>query len=89
MWAAFASPSGKQKLSELGKDLWGAAKKNIVGSLNGGRQTYSFHAGHECHIVEEIDREIINQLGISLPQRDILKEFLAATVSVDGKRRSR
>ncbi len=89
IWAAMQDDQTRCQLADLGRQLWTQAKKNVVGSVNGGKQTYSFHAGHSHALTIEIDRLLMNSLGLISEPGEALEEFIQSTVSIDGKRRAR
>jgi hypothetical protein len=89
LWSALRCESLKTRLSEYGKLLWRAACGTAVGTVNGGKQTYSFHPGYEHPIALETERLILEHLSLGKEFSRSLDDFIQATVSIDGKRRMR
>ena len=89
LWAALQRSEVRSRLARLGRELWTEAQENVVGSVNGGKQTYSFHAGHKHPITLEIDSLLIDALGLSPEASSSLEDFVQSTVSIDGKPRAR
>lgn len=88
-WAVLADRPVRVKLAELGEGYWSAAEGLRVDSVNGGRQTSSFHTGYRHPFYREVDAVLLNALGLGLKASGFLDSFIEATVSVDGSRRDR
>lgn len=89
LWAALESKLTKQRLSEHGWHLWHAAKNAMVGAVNAGKQTYSFHCGYDHTAAMDAERELLLCLGLDPQFSESLDAFIEATVSIDGKSRLR
>ena len=89
LWASFELDGVRNRLAHLGKNLWTDARHNAVGSVNGGKQTFSFNAGFTHPITLEIDALLLDALDIAPHAAESLANFIDMTVSIDGKRRSR
>lgn len=89
LWSIFSSNAAKASLSKYGKLLWEATQKTAVGAVNAGKQTYSFHCGHNHPMAIEIERILVENLHLNEDVSHWLKEFIQETVSIDGKHRMR
>lgn len=89
IWGALGSEGVKQSLVEHGRQLWQASLGAMVSSVNGGKQTFSFHCGYDHPSTNQVERVIFQQTGLSNKFSDSLDAFIHATVSIDGKRRMR
>lgn len=88
-WAALENKSSKSRLESLGGALWDVSAKSILGSVNGGKQTYSFHSGFEHSIAAEIELILLDVFRLNHHSTRCLDDFVDAVVSVDGTRRTR
>lgn len=89
IWAVMRDEGVHRKLVTLGSQLWLEAQRYAVRSINGGKQTYSFHAGHSHSLTLEIDRLLSDALQLGHETSELLDEFVRSTVSIDGKCRAR
>ena len=88
LWALLEAEDSRQSLAPLGGQLWRAAAGAITGSVNGGKQTYSFHCGYEhwaARRVEQLLTDFYHEETLS----ECLDQFIDAAVSVDGACRIR
>lgn len=89
LWAALLNKPVRAKLAELGALYWASAKKQRVDSVNGGKQTSSFHTGYRHPLFGEVDALLLDALGSPMKTPSFLDLFIEATVSVDGTQRDR
>lgn len=89
IWSLLGSKEVKGLLTEHGRLLWMSAKRNAVGSVNGGKQTYSFHCGYDHPSSTKVESILIEQLCLDEAASRSLDKFVQATVSIDGKHRTR
>lgn len=89
IWSCFGAETVKVRLSEHGRHLWQTASDAALGTVNGGKQTYSFHCGYDHPSALEVERMLLEHLGLDDEVSHALDEFVRATVSIDGKRRMR
>jgi hypothetical protein len=89
LWGVLGSKEAKQHLVTHGKQLWMVAMGAVNGAVNGGKQTYSFHCGYDHPSAIEVERVLLQQLGLGDKFSDSLDAFIQATVSIDGKHRMR
>ena len=89
MWNALNNNDARKQLTVLGRQFWSAARAQRVDSVNGGKQTSSFHTGYQHPIYQEVDDLLLETLGIGHEASRFLDDFIEATVSVDGSRRDR
>ena len=89
LWSLLVSKRTRARLADLGDAFWAAAATNRVDSVNGGRQTFSFHAGYSNSIYGELDELLLVEIGSPVKSPSFLDSFIDATVSVDGTRRDR
>lgn len=75
-------------LAAKGRAHWNEIKQLGLRSVNGGKVTYSFHAGYDTCFYNEIDCLILEGLGIQ-QSTSFLDQFIANTVHVGGVRRDR
>ncbi len=88
LWSVFKDHASVQSLSSLGEQHWGEVRRMIVRSVNGGKCTYSFHAGYNSSFYSKVDRLILRSLGLDECTK-FLDQFVADTVHVGGVRRDR
>ena len=89
LWAAFDSSPLRKKMALCGRRMWNSAKERMIGSVNGGRQTYSFHCGHAHIAAMEVEKLLIETLGLSSVCTHSMDQFIESIVSIDGKRRTK
>lgn len=89
LWSVFRCEALKNRLSEYGKSLWRAALGGRAGTINGGKQTYSFHTDYDHPIALDLELMVLEHLGLDNDFSRSLSEFVRATVSIDGKCRTR
>jgi hypothetical protein len=89
MWGVVQDEVIHRKLAILGSQLWIEAKNHTVRSVNSGKQTFSFHAGHEHPLTLEVDQLLIEALQLGSESHCLLSDFVKSTVSIDGKYRGR
>lgn len=89
LWVALRSKPTCARLAEFGSVYWAAAKTHRVESINGGKQTSSFHTGYGYPLFAEVDELLLGVLGSPIKSSNFLDSFIKATVSVDGTQRDR
>lgn len=89
LWGLLASPEARHLLSQHGRSLWLSAANVMVGAVNGGKQTYSFHCGYDHPSAVTVERALLCELGIGEDFSRSLDAFIHATVSIDGSQRMR
>lgn len=89
LWAVFASKERIKTLSSFGETLWNVAQMHPVGSINGGRQTYSYHFGHNHAYNLAVEAELLSAFKLPLEFSACLDSFVEAVVSRDQTRITR
>jgi hypothetical protein len=88
LWNVVGSPGSVEVLAPLGKQLWDAYAAAITGSVNGGKQTYSFHCGYDHAAARKIE-QYLSKFYRKETLSECLDRFVDAIVSVDGTCRIR
>lgn len=89
LWAALERTEQKHLLAALGEALWNEALKSRQAALNAGKQTFSFHAAFTCADSLAVERLLTEVLRLESNIHEALDEFVEASISIDGARRSR
>lgn len=89
LWRSLVNKPVRARLAEFGSLYWASAKKQRVDSVNGGKQTSSFHTGYRHPLYGEVDALLLDALGSPMKAPSFLDLFIEATVSVDGTQRDR
>ncbi len=89
LWKVFHSQSARTALAEQGRSIWTSAKHTGVGSVNGGRQTYSFYCSFDHPSALQVEELLIREFRLGVNVQRTMDEFVRRTVSIDGKRRTR
>ena len=69
-------PLALSQLAQLGRSLWNAVAKHPVTSLNGGKTTLSYSPHARPDLLEEIDRTLLDVMGLPSSFADELAEFV-------------
>lgn len=88
LWALLGDTDATRKLASAGRQHWSEARRSSMLSVNGGRATFSFHAGYNTSFYSAVDRMMLDSLGIK-ESTEFLDRFIANTVHVGGVRRDR
>ncbi len=88
LWSILKNEALVGPLAAKGRAHWNEIKQFGLRSVNGGKVTYSFHAGYDTCFYNEIDCLILEGLGIQ-QSTSFLDQFIANTVHVGGVRRDR
>lgn len=89
LWGALSEPDSLHSLSVYGRRLWKFACQRMQGSVNGGRQTYSFNSSKDDATRLEIEQVLCRALSLDEEFPGQLDEFIDAVVSINGKCRIR
>lgn len=89
IWRALDDEVLCASLSHKGLQLWEMSRTTAIRAVNAGKQTYSFSSDHNHALAKEVELLLTRSLALDINVSGVIDHFLKATVSVDGKRRSR
>ena len=72
------------RLAALGQAAWAGVQKDIHCSVNRGRLTFAFRPTAIGAIRSEIDRTLLDLIGVDPEQAEMLEQFETRVVSIDG-----
>ncbi|MEN1958125.1 N-6 DNA methylase [Luteimonas changyuni] len=86
-WSVLEDRSLLRELAENGKDIRDASSSSIARSLNGGKETYSFHCGFDRASSQRAEEIALTRLLGETTFSSELDRIIHVVTSIDGKKR--
>jgi hypothetical protein len=77
-------PLTEARLADLGREAWAGLQQDVHCAVNRGRLTFAFRPSVIGDLRTEIDRVLLNFIGADATQAEMLAQFEARVVSIDG-----
>jgi hypothetical protein len=77
-------PATERLLANLGQEAWAGVQQDVHCAVNRGRLTFAFRPTRIGALRTEIDRMLLGVIGADVSQADMLAQFEARVVSIDG-----
>jgi hypothetical protein len=71
-------------LARLGREAWAGVQQDVHCAVNRGRLTFAFRPSRIGALRTEIDRALLDLIGVDAAQADMLAQFETRVVSIDG-----
>lgn len=77
-------PPTEGRLAHLGREAWAGVQQDVHCAVNRGRLTFAFRPSRIGALRTEIDRVLLDFIGVDAAKADMLAQFETRVVSIDG-----